>query len=1135
MTITARQNNLTLNEDWTTIYQTFKNADFKSYDFENIRRVIIDYIRENYPEDFNDYIESSEYMALVDAIAFMGQSLSFRIDLASRENFIELAERKESVLRLARMLSYNAKRNITSEGLLKFDTITTTEDIVDSNGRNLAQQVVIWNDPSNINWNEQFLLILNSAMSDNTEFGRSQGTSTIQGIKTDQYRFRTFNTDIPLFSFNKSVAGRRMIFEIVSTAFKGAEKIYEEDPVPGNQLAFVYRNDGKGPASANNGFFFLFKQGSLEVADFSVDIPTSNEVVSVDAEGINNTDVWLYKLDANAGQTEKWTQVPSLTGNNIAYNSLINGTRNFYNVVTKENDKIDLVFADGVYGNLPQGNFRVYYRVSNGLSYSIPPSDMRGISIDIPYLNSRGVRHTLTVTMGLKYTVSNSTESEDIDTIRNNAPAIYYTQNRMVTGEDYNLAPLSSSQNVLKVKSINRSSVGISRNFDLIDASGKYSTVDIFSDDGYIYKNESETTLTFKFTSKTDILNFVRNSVEPYFSNPDTYNFYLTKYSRIIFIDDTSRWNQITSDTNLSTGYFYNSISATEILKTGVYTNSTLKYLTNNALIKFIPEEGKAFNKKNQMLNESLIPELERKYYIWTKVINVVGDGTNSGRGQLSNGRGPVSFTEVIPSGAIASRIVPKFVSNLSPTLENQIANLVFTDLNFGLRYDTPSLSWKIITQSNLNLIDDFSLGKTGDLTGSNLDSSWIISFVKQIDRYVVRIRKMEYVFGSIRKTKFFFDDNQKVYDSALNRTVKDQVKVLGINAQANSQESLIEDQPFEISDSIVYEDGYTSADEIKLAFNDSDDDGVIDDPERFVRIVGEDQDLSYIFFEKIVDSTGSQIYKYFDNINETILLRQRETQENVNDYVDGQLIYFYDVDESVVKQVNRSTNTFNINNSYRANIGRAGLKFQYIHHADPSNRINPASSNIIDIYLLTKTYDTDFRNYLAGSISRPEVPTTDSLRIEFGANLNLIKSISDEIVFHPAKYRVLFGDLAEPRFRVTFKVVKNPSVVTNDNDLKVQIINAIDRFFDVKNWDFGDRFYASEMITYVITQVSPEISNMVMVPNQADQVFGSLLEIQSGEDEILISGATVDDIEIVSSISAAELNINPNNVITTT
>ena len=164
MTTTSRQNNLLLNQDWKRIYQTFKNADFKSYDFENLRRVIINYLRENYPEDFNDYIESSEYLALIDAIAFVGQSLAFRIDLASRENFIELAETKESVLRLARLLSYNAKRNVAASGLLKFDTVSTSENILDSSGKNLAGQIIIWNDPTNPNWFEQFVTVLNLSL-----------------------------------------------------------------------------------------------------------------------------------------------------------------------------------------------------------------------------------------------------------------------------------------------------------------------------------------------------------------------------------------------------------------------------------------------------------------------------------------------------------------------------------------------------------------------------------------------------------------------------------------------------------------------------------------------------------------------------------------------------------------------------------------------------------------------------------------------------------------------------------------------------------------------------------------------------------------------------------------------------------
>ena len=305
MTTTSRQNNLILNEDWKRIYQTFKNADFKSYDFENLRRVIITYLRENYPEDFNDYIESSEYLALIDAIAFLGQSLAFRVDLASRENFIELAETKDSVLRIARMLSYNAKRNVPAKGLLKFTTVTTTEDILDSNGKNLSQQIVSWNDPTNTNWLEQFILILNSAMADNTEFGRSQGSATIQGIPTEQYRFRTNSIDVPIYSVSKTVAGRNMTFEILSTGFKDSEDVYEEPPVPGNQIGFVYKNDGKGPASLNTGFYLLFKQGSLELADFSISVPTTNEKVAVDSVNINNDDVWLFSLSSNGVQQQQ--------------------------------------------------------------------------------------------------------------------------------------------------------------------------------------------------------------------------------------------------------------------------------------------------------------------------------------------------------------------------------------------------------------------------------------------------------------------------------------------------------------------------------------------------------------------------------------------------------------------------------------------------------------------------------------------------------------------------------------------------------------------------------------------------------------------------------------------------------------
>jgi len=1134
MTTTSRQTNLILNQDWTRIYQTFKNADFKSYDFENLRRVMITYLRENYPEDFNDYVESSEYLALIDAVAFLGQSLAFRIDLASRENFIELAERKESVLRLARMLGYNSKRNMPAMGLLKFDTVSTTESILDSNGKNLSQQVVIWNDPTNANWSEQFVTVLNSAMADSIEFGRPQGKETIAGISTEQYRFRTASTDVPVFAFSKTVAGRQMVFELLSTTFKNAEEIYEEPPVPGNQLGFVYRNDGKGGSSANTGFYLLFKQGSLELADFNVEAPSTNEIVSVDTNNINEIDVWLYQLTSAGIQTTEWTKVQSLVGSNIAYNSINSDIRTIYSVKTKENDRIDLLFADGVYGNLPQGPFRVYYRISNGLVYQIAPSDLRGVTIAIPYINKQGVAHTLTVTMSLKYTVSSSAASETVDQIRFNAPAQYYTQNRMITAEDYNLAPLTSSQDILKVRSINRVSSGISRNYDIIDASGKYSAVNVFGDDGLIYKSQTERSLSFKFINRFDIVNFIRNSIEPLFTDTDVYNFYLTKYEKVLFSDQNTIWNSITSDVNLSTGYFINAIDNTNILKTGTYTSNTLKYVVSGSLIKFVPPTGKAF-KKGKLVNIDAT-DPDQRDRIWTKVVKIVGDGTNAGRGVLANGLGAVQFSDIVPTGAIASRIVPKFVNNLSNSLESEMVTLMFSNLNFGLRYDYIEGDWKLITSANLNLVGNFSLGKAGDSTNSSLDSSWIVAFVKIADEYVIRIRGLDYIFGSIEQNRFYYDSNRKVYDSRTGQVVKDQIKILNINSDNTFLTSLKQDITFEIDDSIKFDDGYQSVEEVKIAFSDSDDDGVIDNPESFELIVGTDAALNYLFFQEIVDDLGNKKKVFIDNTNDTILIEQKESLINVNNYDSGQLIYFYDSEEDVVKEVNKSTNTLDIRPDYIAAVGRSKLKFQYIHTADSDRRIDPSSSNIMDVYLLTRSYDRDFRNFLAGAIrNKPEPPNSDSLRISFGSKLNSIKAISDEVVYHPVVYKVLFGQTAEPKFQATFKVVKNPNKLINDNDLKVRIVLAINEFFDINNWDFGDRFYVSELIAYILTTVAPDISNIVLVPKQPDQVFGSLFEIQSRVDEIFVSGATVDDISIVSAVSAAEIRVNADSVVSNT
>jgi hypothetical protein len=102
--------------------------------------------------------------------------------------------------------------------------------------------------------------------------------------------------------------------------------------------------------------------------------------------------------------------------------------------------------------------------------------------------------------------------------------------------------------------------------------------------------------------------------------------------------------------------------------------------------------------------------------------------------------------------------------------------------------------------------------------------------------------------------------------------------------------------------------------------------------------------------------------------------------------------------------------------------------------------------------------------------------------------------------------------------------VVKNINEVTNNDDIKVRVIQAINQYFNLENWDFGDTFYFSELSTYVMTQLAPDIVTFVIVPDQTVQTFGSLYEIKSESDEIFISGATVQDVEIIDALTASKL-----------
>ena len=50
---------------------------------------------------------------------------------------------------------------------------------------------------------------------------------------------------------------------------------------------------------------------------------------------------------------------------------------------------------------------------------------------------------------------------------------------------------------------------------------------------------------------------------------------------------------------------------------------------------------------------------------------------------------------------------------------------------------------------------------------------------------------------------------------------------------------------------------------------------------------------------------------------------------------------------------------------------------FQYKHHAGQETRIDPSVSNIVDVYMLERTYDNLFRIWLQDGGTKPSTPLT--------------------------------------------------------------------------------------------------------------------------------------------------------------
>jgi hypothetical protein len=1023
-----RQSKLFAAEDYVAVYESYINANLQAYDYDTIRTAMVEYVRSTYPENYNDWIESSEFVALLDVVAQMGHNLAFRVDLNSRNNFLSTAERQDSVYKLAEFIGYTPRRNVPAFGEMKVISVKTNESVIGSAGTSLGGQDIKFESTSNVNNLDDFIAVMNSVLQFGNQYGSPKKQTSVNNIAQQFYELNNDANQIK-FDVTGIANGRSSTFNIVSVDYADGI-VYEKSPNPSNAFGLYYKNSGLGLSNKDTGFFFGVKEGTLAFQDIQITEAIDNQTIDINVDHINNSDVWVQTITSAGNVVKDWTNVKNVDAYaNTSYNGVVATTRDIYSVKTRKDNQISINFADQTFGNAPKGIIRVWYRVSKNESYVVRPDDLSNKKITVQYKGIDGNSYTATFTLQLKTSITNGSSAESLDSIKQNAPMAYASQNRLVTADDYNTIIGYQTSSVVKVKSLNRTFSGHSRYVDFTDPTGEYSNLLLHGTDGRLYETDTVKSKTTSVGQNKDYI--FEKYVKPQLSDFDLINLYYTKY--------TTAFDNLKNTFNAETFYW-------DAPGTNLYTANTGKLQNANSVVQRVGKTATSTNYLNQFRVGAMVKftHPSNGSHKWAKVLNVFAYGLGIDKtgvqlgeasGLRSNGLGAITLDANIPTGWTVDTIIPSFPRLFKTKESNIITTYLEAKRTFALSFDYQNQSWEL----------DSNPGSYNVTPGSYDKDTWLIYFNFTGGKYNIYTRTTQYVLES-NDVAFTNVSMNSGLDSLTKKKARDTVEFTSV------------------VDGVL-----TTSGKMHVSGIEQDSNGVID--------------ASHIFLSLVDDN--------FDN------------------RPDNPLVFTDIVGDStaIVDGIERAD--------------KSNLRFEWRHVAADREIVDPSYTNIIDVYVLDKTYDTDYRNWLMTNVGEePIAPSSDSLATNF-TGIEKQKIISDTILYKPVKYKTLFGPTAHSSLRATFNVVKVKGSNIVDSEIRANVVKAINEFFDVGNWEFGETFYFTELAAYVHKELSMLISSFTIIPHGASSVFGELFEITPNIDEMFIPDVSIDDINIVSNVNA--------------
>lgn len=1173
-------------ESWEKVYTSFQNINFASFDYDTIKQSILDYIKLYFPESFNDFIETDEMIAIIESFAYVAELIAYRLDMNAHENFISTAERQDSILRLAKLVSYSADRPLPNRGLVKITSVSTTEGIIDSVGNNLSNKSISWNDTSNSNWKDQFILVMNRVLSQSFGTVSPVDRFQLQDVLFELYDLNTTPLQPGVFKYSTSVNGTTVPMELVPVEYDSSQGIVERRPYNNSNFSILYAQDGLGDASETTGFLCYTKQGSLQRFRHVFDGITPNQFFEIPVNSVNNTDVWVnnidpntgavldvvstinYKRDTVSGKSGEWVEVDTSHAQNVIFNT--NPKRNKYEVETRANNRIRIIFGDGEFADIPSGTFDVWVRTSLDQDVIVSQSAVINVPKSFSYVDSIGRTQTLTFTFSLINSLQNGSAAESLEHIRLSAPSVYYAQDRMVNGNDYNTFMLQDSS-ILKLCTINRTFAGDSQYIAWHDPSTTYENVKLFGDDGAIYYETKSVVTT---TDLVDVNTLITSHVQPLLSSTDIFiyvigygvpiNQYRRLFNSVEFdalitgltpppspsnvdlyynivtydwhvvksTDDPAEkltdWltNYITTplitilqtSTSSAVGETYNITRYANRLN---FHSPTTKFWDNNSANRIIDYTTLTSNydtisilQANTNYNRNNILGSTWKFNVMGQ--DVYDSGSEIGLPDITklsilpmdvNGDGIPDYLNIndvtYPQG-LADIIKPKLQIELpNPLTTNYIVTLPIQYVTYvgdvtvtfsDLTPATKGLHWSEITNTSPHQTVDVGNNKTSStLTGLSPYSDYRVKI------YVDSVLQDGILSGSYVQTYGALVVQLNTTFPTITASIVSGNIRISSNTNTPTSSILIDDSIFQTGNVNVF----------CTAVNSQVLDGIVQITSPTTAAVS-----NTVIIYPTIDSElsiGDRTRTIYVSVNDYVYFNRTSTTSSWNMVASTTETILSYASELALQQ-----------GLWKRQIGRSGLNFGWFHITPSYHLIDPAATNIMDMFVIQKGYFLDLKRWLENptTTTKPTLPSPLDMRLAYNYLLDN-RMLSDTVVLHPGVIKILFGKVADPTLQANFVVIKDTNTLLTDNQIKTIIVTTVRNYFDPTVWEFGETFYFSELAAAIHASLITDIKSVVLVPTYVNNHFGDLYEIVAREDEIFYPDISVSNITLVTDYNS--------------